>query len=137
LARRLQRTSVTANALHPGVVRTSFGAEDPGLVQRLVTPLMGLFLTTPARGAATSIHLAAAPDLEQVTGRYFVNRKPRRSSERSYDEATAARLWRVSAHLVGLIAAGRTSQRCAAGAAGPPVVTQEKHLADPQDDLTL
>src|SRR5438128_3710256 len=35
LARRLQATSVTANALHPGVVRTSFGADDPALVQRL------------------------------------------------------------------------------------------------------
>jgi retinol dehydrogenase 14 len=102
LARRLKRTSVTANALHPGVVRTSFGAEDPGLVQRLFTPFMGFFLKSPARGAATSIHLASAPDLEQVTGRYFVNSKSKRSSERSYDEATAARLWRVSDDLVGL-----------------------------------
>ena len=125
LARRLKRTSVTANALHPGVVRTSFGAEDPGLVQRLFTPFMGLFLKSPTRGAATSIHLASAPDFEQVTGRYFVNSKPKRSSERSYDEATAARLWRVSADLVGLIAAGRTIQRGAASAAGLPVVTQE------------
>src|SRR5207244_4734535 len=80
LARRLKRTAVTANALHPGVVRTSFGAEDPGLVQRLFAPFMGLFLKSPARGAAASIHLASAPDLEQVTGRYFVNSKPRRSS---------------------------------------------------------
>jgi hypothetical protein len=60
-----------------------------------------------------------------VTGRYFVNSKPKRSSERSYDEATAARLWRVSADLVGFIAAGRTIQRGAASAAGLPVVTQE------------
>jgi retinol dehydrogenase 14 len=106
LARRLKGTSVTANALHPGVVRTSFGAEDPGVVQRLFTPFMGFFLKTPAQGAATSIHLASAPDLEQTTGRYFDNGKPKRSSERSYDEATAARLWRVSAHLVGSTAAG-------------------------------
>jgi len=42
LARRLKGTSVTANALHPGAVRTSFGAEDPGLIQRLFTPFMGL-----------------------------------------------------------------------------------------------
>jgi retinol dehydrogenase-14 len=56
-------------------------------------------------GAATSIHLASAPDLEQVTGRYFANSKPKRSSERSYNEAAANRLWRVSADLVGLTAA--------------------------------
>jgi retinol dehydrogenase-14 len=106
LARRLKATSVTANALHPGVVRTSFGAEDPGGVQRLFTPIMRPFMKAPAQGAATSIHLASAPDLEQVTGRYFANSKPKRSSEPSYDEAAAARLWQVSADLVGLTAAG-------------------------------
>jgi retinol dehydrogenase-14 len=102
LARRLQATLVTANALHPGVVRTSFGAEDPATVQRVFIPFLRLFMKTPAQGAATSIHLASAPDLEQVTGRYFVNSKPKRSSERSYDQAAAARLWQVSAALVGL-----------------------------------
>jgi retinol dehydrogenase-14 len=99
LARSLQATSVTANALHPGVARTSFGAEDPGGVQRVFTPLMRPVMKAPARGAATSIHLASAPDLEQVTGRYFANSKPKRSSKRSYDEATAGRLWQVSADL--------------------------------------
>jgi retinol dehydrogenase-14 len=101
-SRRLQATAVTANALHPGVVRTSFGAEDPGRVQRLITPFMRPFTKTPAQGAATSIHLCSAPDLEDVTGRYFVNSKPNRSSKRSYDENAAARLWQVSADLVSL-----------------------------------
>jgi NAD(P)-dependent dehydrogenase (short-subunit alcohol dehydrogenase family) len=102
LARRLQATPVTANALHPGVVRTSFGAEDPSRVQRHFTPYMRRFMKAPAEGAATSIYLASAPDLEQVTGSYFVNSKPKRSSKRSYEETAAARLWQVSADLVGL-----------------------------------
>jgi len=102
LARRLQGSAVTATALHPGVVSTSFGAEDPGGVQRLIVPLMRPFMKSPARGAVTSIHLASAPDLEEVTGRFFANSKPRRSSKRSYDEAAAARLWQVSAELAGL-----------------------------------
>jgi retinol dehydrogenase 14 len=109
LARRLQATRVTANALHPGVVRTSFGAGDPGAVQRMFTPLMRPFMRSPAQGAATSIHLASAPDLEQVTGRYFASSKPRKSAERSYDQAAAARLWRVSADLAGLTATGVTA----------------------------
>jgi retinol dehydrogenase 14 len=100
LARMLQAASVTANALHPGVVSTSFGAEDPGRVQRLFTPFMRPFMKTPAQGAATSIHLAAAPALEQMTGRYFANSKPRKSAKRSYDKAAAARLWHVSTDLV-------------------------------------
>jgi len=106
LARRLAGTGVTANALHPGVVSTSFGAEDPGRVQRLFVPFMRPFMKTPAEGAARSIHVASAPELEQVTGCYFANSSAKRSSERSYDEATAARLWQVSTDLVLLSAAG-------------------------------
>jgi retinol dehydrogenase-14 len=106
LARRLQGSSVTANALHPGLTRTSFGAEDPAGLQRRLVPFLRPFMQAPAQGAATSIHLASAPDLEQVTGRYFANRKPKRSAKASYDQAAAARLWQVSAELVGLTAAG-------------------------------
>jgi NAD(P)-dependent dehydrogenase (short-subunit alcohol dehydrogenase family) len=102
LARRLQGSAVTANTAHPGVVSTSFGAEGPGRLQRLFVPFMRPFMKAPAKGAATSVYLASAPVLDRVTGRYFVNCKPRSSSGRSYDETTAARLWAVSADLVGL-----------------------------------
>lgn len=101
LARRVPATCVTVNALHPGVVRTAFGAEDPSGVQRLLVPSLRPFMKSPTRGATTSIHVASAPDLEQVTGRYFASSKPRSSAARSYDEATAARLWQVSADLTG------------------------------------
>ena len=47
LAKRLQGTSVTANALHPGVVRTSFGAEDPAVIQRLLIPFLRPFMKIP------------------------------------------------------------------------------------------
>lgn len=101
LARKLQPTAVTANVLHPGVVRTAFGAEDPGRAQRRLVPLLRPLMKPPARGAVTSIHLASAADLEQTTGRYFANSKSKKSSGRSYDEVVAAQLWRISAHLVG------------------------------------
>ncbi len=102
LARRLRNTSVTANAAHPGLVSTAFGAGDPGRAQRLLVPVLRPFMKSPAAGAATSIHLASSPDFDRVTGRYFAKSKPAKSSKRSYDEATAARLWAVSAELVGL-----------------------------------
>jgi retinol dehydrogenase 14 len=107
LARRMRGSAVTANALHPGVVRTSFGAEDPARIQRLLVPLLRPVMKSPAQGAATSIHLASATELEQVSGRYFANRRPTRSSTRSYDQAVAAQLWEASADLVGLTAAPR------------------------------
>ena len=107
LARRLRGSGVTANALHPGMVSTSFGAEDPGRVQRLLVPVLRPFMKSPARGAVTSIHVASAPDVALVSGRYFAGSRPKRSSARSYDEDVAARLWAVSADLVGLTAAAR------------------------------
>jgi retinol dehydrogenase-14 len=102
LARRLRGSGVTATVLHPGVVRTEFGAEDPGGVQRLLVPFAKPFMKRPEQGAATSIYLASAADLDQVSGLFYANSKPKRSSKRSYDEADAARLWQVSADLVGL-----------------------------------
>ena len=106
LARRLGAGGVTANALHPGMVRTGFGAEDSGSLQRLFTPLMRPFMKTPAQGAATSIYLASAPEVDGVTGGYFAGCRPKGSSKRSYDEATTARLWQASEDLVGLTAGG-------------------------------
>ena len=58
---------------------------------------------SPAKGAATSIYLASAPEVHGVTGSHYVNRKPRTSNNSSYDTAAAARLWQVSENLVGLI----------------------------------
>jgi NAD(P)-dependent dehydrogenase (short-subunit alcohol dehydrogenase family) len=106
LARRLEGSRVTANALHPGVVNTSLGAEDPRRIQRLLVPILRPFMRTPAQGAATSIHLASAPELEGVTGGFFADREPTRSSRRSYDVSVAARLWRVSADLVQIAPGG-------------------------------
>jgi retinol dehydrogenase 14 len=111
LARRLQGTSVTANALHPGVVRTSFGAEDPASVQRFLIPFVRPLMKSPTQGAATSIHLASAPRLDHTTGRYFANSRPKQSSARSHDRAVATRLWEASTDLVRLSAAARTPSR--------------------------
>lgn len=102
LARRLRGTGVTATALHPGVVSTGFGAEDPSRIFKFLVPLYRPFMKTPAQGAVTSIYLASSPEVEGVTGTYFSNRKPSPSNKASHDAAAASRLWRVSAGLVGL-----------------------------------
>jgi retinol dehydrogenase-14 len=104
LARRLDGTGVTATVLHPGVVRTSFGAEDQAAYLAVMIGVAHLFMKTPAQGADTPIYLASSPQVEGITGRYFVNRKPKTSSKASYDTAGAARLWQVSADLAGLTA---------------------------------
>ena len=102
LARRLRGSGVTATALHPGVVRTAFGAEDQSAFFRVMIPLMWPFMKTTAQGAATSIYLASSAQVEGVSGQYFANSEPNKSSTSSYDIAAAGRLWQVSAELVGL-----------------------------------
>ena len=67
----------------------------------------GARVGTDQAGAATSIYLASSPDVQGVTGRYFAGRKPKTSSKASYDEAAAARLWEVSAALVGMTTSAR------------------------------
>ena len=104
LSRRLDGTDVTATVLHPGVVRTSFGAEDQAADHPVLIRGARLFMKTPAQGAGTPIYLASSPQAQGITGRYFVNRKPKTSSNASYDTAAAARLWQVSTDLADMTA---------------------------------
>ncbi len=96
LARRLEGTGVTVNALHPGVVATNFGRNSDG-VTGLVMRLFRFAFISPEQGAQTSIYLATSSEVEGVTGKYFVKCKAVPSSPASYDIATASRLWQVSA----------------------------------------
>jgi len=101
LARRLAGTGVTSNSLHPGVVATGFGKNDPGSFRFLVR-LARPFLLSPERGARTSVHVAAAPELVSVSGRYFKDRREATPSAAARDEASQERLWEISAGLAGL-----------------------------------
>ena len=104
LARRLEGTGVTVNCVHPGVVRgTGLGrGERFPLPIRVLWALARPFMKTPEQGAKTSLYAATSPDLEGVSGKFFMNRRQARTSKASYDRALAERLWTVSAHLVGL-----------------------------------
>lgn len=103
LARRLDGTGVTANAVHPGSVATGF-AQNNGPFMRgafHVFHVVGRpFFLTPAQGADTVVYLASSPDLDTVSGTYWVKRRATRSSAASYDEEAARRLWELSERLV-------------------------------------
>ena len=101
LARRLEGTGVTANCLHPGAVRTSFGSGVSGVFGFMVRALRP-FMISPERGAETSIYLASSPEVDGLSGGYFVKKAEARSSDASYDERSARRLWEVSAELTNL-----------------------------------
>ncbi len=103
LARRLDGSGVTANSLHPGVVKTGFGRNNGGFVgvffsvfQTVASP----FLLDSAKGAETSVFLASSPDVETVSGEYFVKSTSVPSNDISNDADVAKRLWDVSEELV-------------------------------------
>ncbi len=104
LARRLQGSRVTVNALHPGLVATNIvrGFGVPRLLLPVLLAATRLFMTTPEMGARAAIHLATDPDLATVNGQYFVDGKPSRSPARSYDHQLQEKLWSLSASLTRL-----------------------------------
>jgi retinol dehydrogenase-14 len=102
LAKRLAPSVVTANAVHPGMVRTNFGAEDQIGAWRLTSPVVRPFMSTPVRGASTTVYLASSPTVAGVTGAYFARSKPKHPKVSGSSPGDARRLWKVSADLVGL-----------------------------------
>lgn len=103
LSRKLEGTGVTANSLHPGVVRTGFGAsEDMGSMFGFVIKLMGPFLLSPAGGAKTTIHLATSGEVEGLTGGYYAKSRLKQPKPWGEDDEAAKRLWAISEQLVGL-----------------------------------
>jgi NAD(P)-dependent dehydrogenase (short-subunit alcohol dehydrogenase family) len=102
LARRLEGTGVTVNALHPGHVATDIWKTNFSIFGPALKRVMSWFSLTPAQGADTLIFLATSPQVAGVTGRYFIRREAVTSSAASYDEDLARRLWQVSAGIVSL-----------------------------------
>jgi hypothetical protein len=79
---------VTANCLHPGVIASGFGHNNGGLLS-LGMHLMCPFVKKPEQGAETPDYLASSPEVETVSGQYFVNKRAIKSSPASYDVEVA------------------------------------------------
>ena len=101
LARRLEGTGVTVNALHPGLVATNFLANN-GLLGKFLRVFLAIRGISPQRGADTAVYLASSPEVEGITGQYFEKRQAIPSSQVSYDQDAALALWQASLDLTGL-----------------------------------
>ena len=102
LARRLAGSGVTANCLHPGFVSTRLGQRDNLLLGVLVRIAMALRAGTAGEGAETIVYLAGSPDVADVSGQYFADRRALSPSLEAQDDANAGRLWSESARLAGI-----------------------------------
>jgi len=92
LSRRLTGTKVTANFLHPGVIRTNL-IRDMNPAARAIFSFVKLFFLSPDRGARTSIYLASSPEVEEMNGKFFSKEREARAPAESYDAEVAMRLW--------------------------------------------
>ena len=102
LARRLEGTGVTGNALHPGFTSTGFGKNNPGFLMKIMGAVVPLIARSPEKGAATSIYLASSPEVRSITGKYFVDCTVTQPAPQATDSAVAKKLWDVSTEMVHL-----------------------------------
>jgi NAD(P)-dependent dehydrogenase (short-subunit alcohol dehydrogenase family) len=98
LAEKLKGTGVTVNCVNPGFVSTNLARE----LNFILRAFFRFFGKDPKKGAETSIYLASSPEVENITGQYFVNKKIRRSSRESNDTEAAKKLWDLSAEYAHL-----------------------------------
>ncbi len=108
---RWARDGITANALMPGGIATNLQRHTPGMIEQALEA--GMKLKTPEQGAATSVLLAAAPELEGVGGRYYEDCAEARLVDHrgemgsggvapyALDADNADRLWELSERLLG------------------------------------
>jgi NAD(P)-dependent dehydrogenase (short-subunit alcohol dehydrogenase family) len=106
LARRLEGSGVTANSLDPGLVSTNIFLKEGTLSKKILGPPMNLLFLSPRQGARTSVYLATSPEVEGVSGKYFIRCRERPSSRASYDQKTANMLWEESVRLIADILGG-------------------------------
>lgn len=109
LARRLDGSGVTANAVHPGAVATGLGANNGWWAQAIMN-FVGLFFKSAEGGAATSLYVATSPEVDGLSGKYFASCKEQPAAAWGRDDEAAARLWAISEELT------QTVRRSAAGA---------------------
>ena len=103
LARRLEGAGVTANALHPGVVSTGLGNNNPPSLVSRAMRLSKFLMRTPEKGAETAIFLAGSPDVEGETGKYWVDCREKRARDIGYNREIQRRLWEISGNMTGLV----------------------------------
>lgn len=102
LARRLEGTGVTVNAVDPGPVASGIGANNPGLAYALLAPVIRDLFPSPEKAARTALQVAAAPAFAWRTGEYWRFGRERPPSLGRDPDTTGARLWEISARRCGV-----------------------------------
>lgn len=101
LAKRIANTSITVNALHPGVVRTNFGKNLSGFT-KFIFAMVKPFMIDSSKGATTSIYLATSHEVANISGKYFANKKQKTPNRDARNETYIEKVWEISTQLTQL-----------------------------------
>ena len=104
LDRRLKEKGipVTVNAAHPGAVATQMGIDRHTQYGKGIVRLLKPFFLTPEEGVRTAVYLASSDLAADISGQYYYKCKVAKSSKRSWDMASAKRLFELSENLCGV-----------------------------------
>jgi len=100
LAGRIEGHGVTVNAVDPGPVASNIGANNPGLLYTLVSPVIRHLFPSADRAARTAMMLATDPTLENASGGYYRSMK-HRPRPLDFDEKFSSDLWDIATRLTG------------------------------------
>ena len=103
LATRVDPNQITVNCLHPGFVASNFAGSASGFMGWAIGIGKRIAAIDVVKGAATSVYLCSSPEVEGVTGKYFVKSKVATPSRQAQDEAAQQQLWAVSERLTGIM----------------------------------
>lgn len=101
LSKRLKRSNVTVNALHPGMTKSSIWRNYPFCL-RIPLAIFLFFCKSAREGCQTTLFVALAPELNGVTGRYFRNCRESRPNARVFNRQWQTVLWEESKRIVKL-----------------------------------
>lgn len=102
LARRLEDAPITVNAVHPGLVRTRFGHDTARVWSLMIRVLQRIVAISPQKGAEPLVYLSTSPEVAGVSGKYWVKKRQKQSSDNSYDREQQTALWQYSAEVTGV-----------------------------------
>lgn len=106
LAEKYKDVGIISNSLHPGTINTSFGDTAVGFLKRLIN-LGRRFLTSPQKGAKTSVFLASDPSVDGISGEYYRNAKVKKPSKLAREKEKAEQLWQISLELAKIDSYGQ------------------------------
>lgn len=102
LARRIEGSGVTVNAVDPGPVASNIGADNPGIPYKLARPMIKYLFPSAPRAARTALRVACDPELEKLSGGYFRSQKQRTKLAPASKPELSAQLWRRSVELTSI-----------------------------------